>query len=394
VVDVPPRTVAHEGPVYQRPIARPDERQDALIADTTEHLPRPQTGQELLDTIVAMAASPNLCSRAWVTDQYDRYVRGNTVSAQPSDSGVVRIDEFGESSGSGRSGAGGKGVAVSTDCNARFCALDPYTGAQLALAEAYRNVAVSGAVPLAVTDCLNFGSPEDPAVMWQFQQAVHGLADGCATLGIPVTGGNVSFYNQTGATAIHPTPVVGVLGVIDDVAHRIPTGFTAEGDRILLLGTTREDLDGSEWAHVVHGHLGGRPPEVDLAAERALAELLAEAARTGAVSSAHDLSEGGLAQALVEACLIGGRGAEVELPADADPFMTLFSESPGRVIVAVRPAHLAVFTQRCEDHSIPVDELGVVAVADAGLALANLGKVTLSELARAWEETLPSLYGR
>jgi phosphoribosylformylglycinamidine synthase len=402
VVDVPPRTVAHEGPVYQRPIARPDERQDALIADTTEHLPRPQTGQELLDTIVTMAASPNLCSRAWVTDQYDRYVRGNTVSAQPSDSGVVRIDEFGESSGSGRSGAGGKGVgkgvgkgiAVSTDCNARFCALDPYTGAQLALAEAYRNVAVSGAVPLAVTDCLNFGSPEDPAVMWQFQQAVHGLADGCATLGIPVTGGNVSFYNQTGATAIHPTPVVGVLGVIDDVAHRIPTGFTAEGDRILLLGTTREELDGSEWAHVVHGHLGGRPPKVDLAAEHALAELLAEAARTGAVSSAHDLSEGGLAQALVEACLIGGRGAAVELPAGADPFMTLFSESPGRVIVAVRPAHLAEFTQRCEDHSIPVNELGVVAAADAGLALANLGKLTLAELARAWEETLPNLYGR
>ncbi|HTF47903.1 MAG TPA: phosphoribosylformylglycinamidine synthase subunit PurL [Pseudonocardia sp.] len=394
VVDVPPRTVAHEGPVYQRPIARPDERQDALIADTTEHLPRPRTSRELLDTIVTMAASPNLCSRAWVTDQYDRYVRGNTVSAQPSDSGLVRIDEFGESGGPGRTGAGSKGVAVSTDCNARFCALDPYTGAQLALAEAYRNVAVSGAVPLAVTDCLNFGSPEDPAVMWQFEQAVHGLADGCATLGIPVTGGNVSFYNQTGATAIHPTPVVGVLGVIDDVAHRIPTGFAAEGDRILLLGTTREDLDGSEWAHVVHGHLGGRPPKVDLAAERALAELLAEAAPTGAVSSAHDLSEGGLAQALVEACLIGGRGAEVELPAGADPFMTLFSESPGRVIVAVRPAQLAGFTQRCEDHSVSVHELGVVAVADAGLALANLGKLTLAELARAWEETLPNLYGR
>ncbi|MBO0878476.1 MAG: phosphoribosylformylglycinamidine synthase subunit PurL, partial [Pseudonocardia sp.] len=334
VVDVPPRTVAHEGPVYERPIARP-EGQDALLANGTKTLRRPSSPNELRETILTMVASPNLCSRAWVTDQYDRYVRGNTVSAQPSDAGMIRIEGVGEGGTPQAADArANRGIAVATDCNARFCALDPYTGAQLALAEAYRNVAVSGARPVAVTDCLNFGSPEDPGVMWQFQQAVRGLADGCAALGVPVTGGNVSFYNQTGSTAIHPTPVVGVLGVIDDVDQRVPTGFAAEGDRVLLLGETREELDGGEWAHVVHGHLGGHPPRVELVAERALASVLTTAAPAGELSSAHDLSDGGLAQALVEACLIGRRGAEVRLPEGQDPFVALFAESAARALVS------------------------------------------------------------
>uniref|UniRef100_UPI0015F0DC89 phosphoribosylformylglycinamidine synthase subunit PurL n=1 Tax=Pseudonocardia pini TaxID=2758030 RepID=UPI0015F0DC89 len=241
VVDVPPRTVAHHGPVYRRPIER-GAGQDALERNTPDTLPRPSAPSELRAEILRMAASPNLCSRAWVTDQYDRYVRGNTASAQPADAGVVRVDE-----------RTGRGIAVATDCNARFTALDPYAGAQLALAEAYRNVATSGAVPLAVTNCLNFGSPEDPHVMWQFSQAVRGLADGCAQLGIPVTGGNVSFYNQTGTQAILPTPVVGVLGVMDDVATRIPSGFRRADDVVVLLGETADELGGSEWAHVVHG---------------------------------------------------------------------------------------------------------------------------------------------
>ncbi|NUT92979.1 MAG: phosphoribosylformylglycinamidine synthase subunit PurL, partial [Saccharothrix sp.] len=214
VVDVPPRTVAHEGPVYNRPVERPAD-QDALQADTADKLPKPAR-EELLDLVKTMAAAPNLASKQWVTQQYDRYVRGGTVLAQPADSGMIRIDEDTH-----------RGVALSTDCNGRYTKLDPYTGAQLALAEAYRNVATTGATPVAVTNCLNFGSPEDPAVMWQFEQAVKGLADGCVELGIPVTGGNVSFYNQTGATAILPTPVVGVLGVIDDVRRRIPTGIGA-----------------------------------------------------------------------------------------------------------------------------------------------------------------------
>jgi phosphoribosylformylglycinamidine synthase len=378
VVDVPPRTVAHEGPVYQRPVQRPD-TQDALQAATSRQLQRPSTNDELLATITRMAASPNLCSRAWVTDQYDRYVRGNTVSAQPHDAGVLRLE------GTTR------GLAVSTDCNARFCKLDPYQGAQLALAEAYRNVAVSGAVPLAVTDCLNFGSPEDPGVMWQFAEAVKGLADGCATLGIPVTGGNVSFYNQTGSTAIHPTPVVGVLGVLDDVTKRIPSGFADEGAKILLLGETRDELDGSEWAHVVHGHLGGRPPAVDLDAERRLAELLAEAAEQGEISGAHDLSDGGLAQALVEAALLGGTGAEVSLPGH-DLFTELFAESAARVLIAVPPDRVSLVTRRAQQHGVPVIELGSVTAPEAGLTLTGIGTISTADLREAWTGTLPRLF--
>ena len=202
-------------------------------------------------------------------------------------------------------------MAVATDGNGRFAKLDPYAGAQLALSEAYRNVAVTGARPLAVTDCLNFGSPEDPDVMWQFAEATRGLADACLELGVPVTGGNVSFYNQTGETAINPTPVVGVLGVVDDVRRRMPMGFTSPDEVVLLLGETREELGGSEWAHHVHGHLGGRPPRVDLAAEKALGALLAAAA--GVVSAAHDVSDGGVAQALVEMALRRGVGATVAL---------------------------------------------------------------------------------
>src|SRR3954467_73907 len=239
---------------------------------------------------------------------------------------MVRVDE-----------ETGLGVAVATDCNGRFAALDPYAGAQLALAEAYRNVATGGATPLAISDCLNFGSPEDPGVMWQFAEACRGLKDACVELGIPVTGGNVSLYNQTGETAILPTPVVAVLGVIEDVTRRTPTGFPATGHQVLLLGETREELSGSEWAHVVHHHLGGTPPRVDLAAERALSELLVAA--TGVLSSAHDLSDGGLAQALVECCLRNGIGARVDLSevGDGDPFLALFGESAARVVVTCSP---------------------------------------------------------
>ena len=232
--------------------------------------------------MLRLVASPNLASKTWVTQQYDRYVLGNTVLAQPEDAGVIRVDEV-----------SGLGVALSTDCNGRFAKLDPYDGAQLALAEAYRNVAATGAAPLAVTNCLNFGSPEDPDVMWQFAQAVTGLADGCLELGIPVTGGNVSFYNQTGEAAIHPTPVVGVLGVIDDVERRTPMAFTTTGDLVLLLGETRDEVAGSEWAHVVHGHLGGLPPMVDLELERSLGALLVEASSDSLVTAAHDVSDGG-----------------------------------------------------------------------------------------------------
>ena len=262
VVDIPPASAADEGPVYQRPIQRPA-GQDALQADDPAALPRPAGGPELRAALLSLLASPGLADTSWVTEQYDRHVRGNTVLA----------------AAAGRRGdpdrrADRPGIALATDGNGRFGLLDPYAGAQLALAEAYRNVAATGAVPLAVTNCLNFGSPEDPGVMWQFSEAVRGLADGCAALGVPVTGGNVSFYNQTDETPIHPTPVVGVLGVHADVTRRVPVGLRTEGAPIVLLGRTAAEFGGSAWAQVTHGHCGGRPPEVDLDAERALAQVL------------------------------------------------------------------------------------------------------------------------
>jgi phosphoribosylformylglycinamidine synthase len=379
VLDVPPRTVAHEGPIYHRPVQRPS-AQDVLQSSTPDALARPSTPEGLRATMLRMVASPGLCSRAWVTDQYDRYVRGATVLAQPSDAGMLRIDE-----------ASQRGVAVATDCNSRYCALDPYGGAQLALAEAYRNVAVTGATPLAVTNCLNFGAPTDPSVMWQFEQAVRGLADGCVQLGIPVTGGNVSFYNQTGDIAILPTPVIGVLGVIDDVRQRIPTGVGGAGDEIWLLGETHDEFGGSQWAHEVHGHLGGRPPAVDLAREQAIGAVLDAASRDGLVSAAHDLSDGGLAQALVEACLSSGVGAHVTLPALLDPFVALFSESSARVLLGVPGAAASRVAQLCTDHGVPVTQLGTVHTSPS-LDIAHIATFTLDDLAAAWTATLPALF--
>jgi phosphoribosylformylglycinamidine synthase subunit PurL len=348
VVDVPPRTVAHEGPVYERPYERP-EWQDQVQANGLDQIPRPANGAELFETLLRLVGSPNLCSKSWVTDQYDRYVRGNSVLAQPEDAGMLRVDED-----------SGLGVALATDCNARYALLDPYAGAQLALAEAYRNVATSGAEPLAITDCLNFGSPEDPAIMWQFSEAVRGLADGCRALGTPVTGGNVSFYNQTGDMPILPTPIVGVLGVIDDVTRRTPGGFIAAEQVIYLLGETRDELAGSAWAGVIHDHLGGRPPAVDLAQEKALAEVLIRASRRGLLASAHDLADGGLAQALVESALRHGLGARIELPADADPFVWLFSESAGRAIVSVKEGADRDLASLCRINGVMLTKLGTV----------------------------------
>ncbi|GAB3578053.1 phosphoribosylformylglycinamidine synthase subunit PurL [Amycolatopsis endophytica] len=381
VVDVPPRTVAHQGPVYDRPVARPS-TQDALQADVPDGLHRPSTPDELRETLLKVVSSPNQASKEWVTDQYDRYVRGNTVMAQPSDGGMIRIDE-----------ETGRGVAVSTDCNSRFVYLDPYAGAQIALAEAYRNVATTGSTPLAVTDCLNFGAPTDPGVMWQFEQAVHGIADGCAQLGVPVTGGNVSFYNQTGDTAILPTPVVGVLGVIDDVRRRIPTGIGAEaGETLLLLGDTHDEFGGSAWAHVIHGHLGGLPPKVDLERERLLADILVAGSRDGMISAAHDLSDGGLAQALVEMVLIGQCGARAFVDEDADPFVQLFSESTGRVLVAVPRTEELRFTEMCTARGLPWRKAGVVDPEAGGLEIQGVATFGFEELREAFEGTLPALF--
>jgi phosphoribosylformylglycinamidine synthase len=377
VVDIAPETAADQGPVYDRPAARPAS-QDALAADGPERLPRPAGGGGLADALLALLASPGLADKAWLTEQYDRYVRGDTVLAMPDDAGVIRVDE-----------QTGLGVALATDGNGRYALLDPYAGTQLALAEAYRNVSAAGARPLAVTNCLNFGSPEDPAVMWQFTEAVRGLADGCAALGIPVTGGNVSFYNQTGEAAIQPTPVVGVLGVLPDVRHRLPIGFAEAGAPLLLLGRTAPEFGGSAWAQVLHGHLGGRPPEVDLAAERALGRVLGDGAAEGLLAAAHDLSDGGLAVALAESCLAGGNGCRVTLP--GDPFSYLFSESAARAVVAVRPGREQEFARLCERHGVPAAVLGET--GGGSLEVAGSFAIGLGELAAAHRGTLPALFG-
>ena len=377
VVDIPPGSAADEGPVYDRPAQRPAD-QDALGANDPAALPRPGDGPGLKGTLLRLLASPDLAAKTWVTQQYDRYVRGNTVLAAPDDAGLLRIDED-----------TGLGVALATDGNSRYTRLDPYAGTQLALAEAYRNVAATGARPIAVTNCLNFGSPEEPPVMWQFAEAVRGLGDACATLGMPVTGGNVSFYNQTEQAAIDPTPVVGVLGVHDDVRDRLTIGFGTEGASVVLLGETREEFGGSAWAHVVHGHLGGVPPRVDLEAERRLAKVLHAAAAVKDLDSAHDISDGGLAIALAESCMRGGRGCVVRLP--GDPFVWLFSESAARAIVAVRPGAEASFAGLCREHGVPATVIGTA--GGVSLDVEGCFAVPLAELTSLHEHTLPALFG-
>jgi phosphoribosylformylglycinamidine synthase len=382
IVDVPPRTVAHEGPVYERPIQKPPE-QDAYVRHDGSKLPRPRNGNELRRALLQVVASPNIADKSWVTDQYDRYVLGNTVLAQPEDAGMIRLADDTN-----------RGVAISTDGNGRYSLLDPYAGAQLALAEAYRNVATTGARPLAVTNCLNFGSPEDPGVMWQFSEAVRGLADGCQQLGIPVTGGNVSFYNQTGATPILPTPVIGVLGVIDDVTRRTRHAFHNDGAQIYLLGDTRDEFGGSEWMDVVHGFVGGSPPAVDLDRERVLADVLIAASRDGLVESAHDLADAGVAAAVVESCLHGSVGARLTVPDGMDPFVLLFSESAGRAIVTLRRSEEARLTELCADRGLPCTRIGVVDVLSDQLEVQDQFTVPLAELRTAWSSPLPTLFDR
>ncbi|MDY0983950.1 phosphoribosylformylglycinamidine synthase subunit PurL [Microbacterium sp. CFBP9023] len=386
IVDVDPSTVAVDGPVYDRPVAYPTWI-DALQADAAENLPRSNDPEVLREQFLDLVASPNLADTRWITNQYDYYVLGNTALSFPDDAGMIRVDE-----------ESGLGFAISTDANGRYCQLDPYAGAQLALAEAYRNVAVTGAVPTAITDCLNFGSPENPEVMWQFGQTVDGLADGCYELGTPVTGGNVSFYNQTGDVPIHPTPLVGVLGIIDDVSRRIPSGWQDEGQNIYLLGTTSTELSGSAWAETVHQHLGGLPPKVDLAGEKRLAGLLGAARDEWLISSAHDVSEGGLAQAFAEGVSRFGVGARVWLNEiierdGVDAASALFSESTGRVIVTVPREDDVKFRGLCEGRDYPVMRIGVTDSEGDKLEVQDVFTVPIAEIRERSQATLPAAFG-
>ena len=373
IVDVPPRTVAHDGPVYNRPLAKPAYIDQA--AKEVINLPIPSNADEIKSTILKLAATPNLADKSWVTDQYDRYVQGNSIQAQPDDSGMVRIDEKTH-----------LGVAIATDANANWSYLNPYEGAKLALAEAARNIATAGAKPLAVTNCLNFGSPEDPGVMWQFAESVRGLADGCLEMGLPVTGGNVSFYNQTGAVAILPTPVIGVLGVIDDVRTRTPMSFDRAGLELYLLGDTNDDLAGSEWAYM-HRQRGGVAPVADLQREMRLIDLLVTGRTKKIFTAAHDLSQGGLAATLTEMVLRYNVGATIDLN---NVGMALLSETPGRVVVAVDSAQVVALSAEASAQKITLTKIGVT----GGDSLTINGAVIpLAELRKAHTETFPKLFG-
>jgi phosphoribosylformylglycinamidine synthase len=373
IVDVPPRTVAHDGPVYNRPFAQP--AYIDAVAKEVINVSLPSTAEEIKATVLKLAATPNLADKSWVTDQYDRYVQGNSIQSQPDDSGMVRIDEKTH-----------LGAAVATDANSNWSYLNPYEGAKLALAEAARNIATAGAKPLAVTNCLNFGSPEDPGVMWQFAETVRGLADGCLEMGLPVTGGNVSFYNQTGAVAILPTPVIGVLGVIDDVRTRTPMSFDRAGLDLYLLGETENDLAGSEWAYM-HNQRGGIAPIADLQREMRLIDLLVAGRTKKIFTAAHDLSQGGLSATLTEMVLRHNTGATVQLD---NVGLSLLSETPGRVVVAIDPSQTEALTNEAASQKIALTKIGTTG---GDSLVINDAKISLVELRKAPTETFPKLFG-
>ena len=372
IVDVPPRTVAHEGPVYNRPFAKP-EYLDRVNAEKLS-LPMPKTAAEVRSAVLELMSSPNMADKSWITSQYDKYVQGNTIQAQPEDSGMVRVDESTQ-----------LGIAISTDANASWSYLNPYEGAKLALAEAARNIATAGAKPLAVTNCLNFGSPEDPGVMWQFAETVRGLADGCLEMGLPVTGGNVSFYNQTGDVAILPTPVIGVLGVIQDVRTRTSMAFDHAGLDLYLLGETHEDFAGSEWAYM-HNQRGGNAPKADLQREMRLIDALLEG--QSIFEAAHDLSQGGLVATLSEMTLRHNIGATILL--EGDVATALLSETPGRVVVAIKREEAHSIQVIAQKYDIVLTKIGVTGGSSL---MINDADIALDDLRAVYEDTIPRLFG-
>ncbi|WP_049360081.1 phosphoribosylformylglycinamidine synthase subunit PurL [Corynebacterium aurimucosum] len=384
VVDAPAGTIADEAPEYDRPYARPEWQDELQKYQGTDK-------RGLVESLQKLVSSPSLCSRDFIMNQYDRYVRGNTVQSHHADAGVLRIDE-----------ETGRGVAVSADASGRYTKLDPNMGARLALAEAYRNVAVTGAKPVAITNCLNYGSPENPDVMWQFRESVHGLADAAVELSIPVSGGNVSFYNQTGEEPILPTPVVGVLGVIDDVHKAIGNelGTVGEKEVLIALGETKDEFGGSIWQQVSAdtseaSSLNGLPPQVDMANEKRLAEFFHG---NELLTAAHDISEGGLAVTAFEmakraGATADGAGLGLNLDLSAvheDEFVAAFSESASRVLVATTADHADQVLARAGELGIPAAIVGET--TETGALTLGGESVAISQLVSAWSATLPDLF--
>ena len=369
VAEVPADALAEEAPAYERPYREP-----TWLAEVRQGPVGDEAPESLRAAVLDVLGSPNVASKRWIWEQYDHMIFLGTLEGPGGDAAVIRLPD--------RQHA----VAISVDGPGRYCYLDPYEGARLAVAEAARNIAAVGARPLAITNCLNFGNPEKPGVMWQFAEATRGIADACSALETPVTGGNVSFYNETSGRAIYPTPVIGMLGALDELGDQVGMSFAAEGDAIVLLGTTDPaDLGGSEYAKVVNGCVGGRPPQLDLDAERSLHLLLHAAARARLLASAHDLSKGGLVIALCESALRGGRGFEIEA---GDDHRSLFSESPSRAVVSCAPGSLNDLRLLADDRKVPFAELGRVG---GGVLSFGSFEVTLDEARHVFETSLTRL---
>jgi len=377
VVDIPVDPVAANSPVYERPRVRPADFAARQRLDL-EALP---VEADPSGALLALLGSPNLCSRQWVYRQYDQLVQSSTVLRPGGDAAVVRVPET------------ERGLALKTDCNPRYCAQDPYLGAAHAVAEAARNVAVTGARPLAATDCLNFGSPERPECMWEFAEAIRGIGDACRALGVPIVSGNVSFYNETaGEGAIPPTPTIGMVGLLEDVSRAVPAAFRAAGDAVLLLGETLPELGASEYLAVRHGLERGAPPALDLAAEKRLQELLVDAASRGLLRSAHDCSEGGAAIALAECGIRAGLGVEAALPElRGRPELALFSESASRAIISCTLGAAAELLALARTHGVPAARIG--STGGDRIHVEPGVDVSLAEAHDVWARTLPEALG-
>jgi phosphoribosylformylglycinamidine synthase len=332
-----------------------------------------------------LLGSPNVASKRWVYRQYDHMVRTNTLVVPGMGAGVVRVK------GTTRA------LALATDCNSRFVYLDPYRGAQLAVAEAARNVACAGGLPIGATNCLNFGNPQKPEIMWQFAKAVEGIGAACRALEIPITGGNVSLYNETDGRGVLPTPVIGVVGLIENSEHLVRRAFRADGDAIVLLGESRAELGGSEYLKVMHGLIRGTPPVLDLGREKALQQILVEGAAAGLIQSAHDCAEGGLAVTVAESCFDTGLGASIDVSSvetpggDAD-IVTLFGESASRVVVSVRPDRVADLVERARKAGVPAVQIGTVKGDRIRLSIAGRTVVdeSLHDAERIWSTAIGS----
>ena len=373
VIRIPVAALTSEAPVYSRPAERPAS-QDELQRLDLEKIPEPA---DLGETLKLLLDSPNIASKEWVYQQYDHRVRSNTVVGPSADAAVIRIKGVEH------------GLALTVDGNGRYCFLDPYVGGILAVAEAARNLACVGAQPLGLSDCLNFGSPERPDVMWQFSQVIEGMRDGCVALGVPVVSGNVSFYNETDGVPIFPTPTVAMVGLLPKVERNVTPWFKSEGDWVVLLGRTREELGGSEYLKVAHGSVKGTPPWIDLRLERAVQRACLKAIGKGIVRSAHDISDGGLAVALAECCMGGPDkplGARIELREMMRPDALLFGESQSRIVVSVKEKDLSRLRQIAAREGAPLQVLGEV--GGSRLALQPLVQLPVEELKSIWAGAL------